>query len=87
LYKLFSLILQMRSRGANGQSHTSFLSPVPVYHPPNGTLGLAALDDDTLECGLVQKNCTQHLMTRSTQTKNKFDSIFPCAKAGSHAGM
>jgi len=35
--------LQLRSRGANGRSHTSFLSPVP---PSNGTLGLAALNDD-----------------------------------------
>jgi len=38
--------LQMRSRRANGRSHTSFLPPV---HPPNGTLGLAALDDDTVD--------------------------------------
>jgi len=38
--------LQMRSRGANGRPHTSLLS---LYHPPNGTLGLAALDDDTVD--------------------------------------
>jgi len=36
---------QMRSRGANGRSH-SFL---PLYHPSNGTLGLVALDDDTVD--------------------------------------
>jgi len=36
--------LQMRSKGENGRSHNSFL-----YHPPNGTLGLVALDDDIVE--------------------------------------
>jgi len=38
--------LQMRSRGANGQSHTSFQSPVSPF---KGTLDLAALDDDTVD--------------------------------------
>jgi len=38
--------LQMRSRGPNGRSHTNFMS---LYHPPKGTLGLAALDDDTVD--------------------------------------
>jgi len=38
--------LQMRNREVNGRSHNSLLSP--VYHPPNGTLGLAALDDDSV---------------------------------------
>jgi len=30
---------------------------------------LAALDDDTVECGLASNNCTQHLMIKSAQTK------------------
>jgi len=34
--------------GANGQSRT-VLASCPLYHPPNGTLGLAALDDDTVD--------------------------------------
>jgi len=38
--------LQLRSKGANGRPHTSFL---PLYHPPNGILGLAAFDDDTVD--------------------------------------
>jgi len=25
------------------------LDSCPLYHPPNGTLGLAALDDDTVD--------------------------------------
>jgi len=37
--------LQMRNRGANGRSHT--ITSCLLYHTPNGTLGLAALDDDT----------------------------------------
>jgi len=36
--------LQLRSRVANGRSHTSFLS-----HPRNGTLGIAVLDDDNVD--------------------------------------
>jgi len=39
--------LQMRSRGANGRSHP--IASCHLYHPPNGTLGLAALDDDTVD--------------------------------------
>jgi len=37
--------LQMWSRVANGRSHTSFLST----GTPNGTLGLVALDDGTVD--------------------------------------
>jgi len=61
--------LQMRSRGANGRSHTvpchykSFLSPV-----------LSSKWDTWFDgsrwwhCGLASNNCTQHL-TKSAQTK------------------
>jgi len=46
--------LQMRSRGANGRSHTSLLSLyfyVSRFYvsPLSGTLVLAALDDDTVD--------------------------------------
>jgi len=60
--------LQMQSRGANGRSQ---LASYPLYHPPSEAPGLAALDNDN--CGLVQKNYTEHLMTRLAQTKkNKY---------------
>jgi len=39
--------LQMQSRVANGRQHTSFLSP--KYHPPKEKLGLASLDNDTVD--------------------------------------
>jgi len=38
--------MQLRSKGAKGQLHTSFL---PLYHLPKLTLGLAAFDDDTVD--------------------------------------
>jgi len=38
--------LQMRNSGAN-TDYT--LASCPLYHPPNGTLDLAALDDDTVD--------------------------------------
>jgi len=38
--------LQMRSRGTTTDH---ILASCLVYHPPNGTLGLAALDDDTVD--------------------------------------
>jgi len=63
----------MRSRGANGRSHTNFLSPVLV--PPSKW--------DTWfggsrwwHCGLAQKNCTEYLMTRSAQTKKKTVQVY-----------
>jgi len=59
--------LQMRNRGANGQSHTSFLSP------QNGTLGLVALDDDTVECGLASNNNT--LCNNRPKQRNMHSSI------------
>jgi len=40
-----------------------------LYHLPIETLGLAALDDDTVDW--LKKNCTQRLMTRSAQTKKR----------------
>jgi len=39
--------LQMRGRGENGRLHNSFQSPVPPSKWD--TLGLAALDDDTVD--------------------------------------
>jgi len=39
--------LQLWSRGANARLHSSILSL--FHHPPKRTLGLAALDDDTVE--------------------------------------
>jgi len=38
--------LQLRNREVNGRPHTNFLFP---HHPPNGTLGLAALENDTVD--------------------------------------
>jgi len=38
--------LQMRSRGANGRSQLAFC---PLYHPPNGTLDMVALENDTVD--------------------------------------
>jgi len=34
--------------GAKKQTADHILASCPLYHPPNGTLGLAALDDDTV---------------------------------------
>jgi len=58
--------LQMRSRGANGQVHTSFLSSVLPSKWDTWFDG-----SRWWHCGLAQKNCTEHLMTRSAQTKKK----------------
>jgi len=59
----------VRSRG-----HTAdhILASCPLYHPPNVTLGLAALDDDTVDW---HKKRTKNLMTRSAQTKKKIVHI------------
>jgi len=38
--------MQMRSREKNGRS---LLASFPLHHPSNGTLGLAAFDDDTVD--------------------------------------
>jgi len=38
--------LEMRSRGATADHK---LASCLMYHPPNGTLGLAAVDDDTVD--------------------------------------
>jgi len=35
--------------GAEEQTANHILASYPLYHPPNGTLGLAALDDDTVD--------------------------------------
>jgi len=35
--------------GAEEQTADHIIASCPLYHPPNGTLGLAALDDDTVE--------------------------------------
>jgi len=35
--------------GVEKQTADHILASCPVYHPPNGTLGLAALDDDTVD--------------------------------------
>jgi len=34
--------------GAEKQTADHILASCPLHHPPNGTLGLAALDDDTV---------------------------------------
>jgi len=39
--------------GAEEQIADHMLASCLLYHPPNGTLGLAALDDDTVD--LLQK--------------------------------
>jgi len=58
--------LQMQSRGANGRSHTSFLTPVPPFKWDTWFGG-----SRWWHCGLAQKKCTEHLKTRSAQTKKK----------------
>jgi len=35
--------------GAEEQTADQILASCPLYHPPNGTLGLTALDDDTVD--------------------------------------
>jgi len=35
--------------GAEEQTADHILASCPLYHPPNGALGLAALDDDTVD--------------------------------------
>jgi len=35
--------------GAEKQTADHILASCPLHHPPNGTLGLTALDDDTLD--------------------------------------
>jgi len=35
--------------GAEEQTPNHILASCSLYHPPNGTLGLAALDDDTVD--------------------------------------
>jgi len=35
--------------GAEEQTADYILASCPLYHPPNGTLGMAALDDDTVD--------------------------------------
>jgi len=46
--------LHMRSRGATADHILAFC---PLYHPPNETLGLAALDDDTVVWLQTTKLC------------------------------
>jgi len=62
--------LQIRCRGANGRSHTSLLSPVLSSNGWNTWFG----GSRWWHCGLAQKNCSQHLMRRSAQTKKKLNS-------------
>jgi len=35
--------------GAEKQTTDHILASCPLYHPPSGTLGLATLDDDTVD--------------------------------------
>jgi len=41
--------------GAEEQTADYILASCPLYHPPNGTLGLAAIDDDTMDWIQTQK--------------------------------
>jgi len=49
--------LQLRSRGANGRSHISFLSPIPTSKRDTSFGG-----SRRCHCGLAPKNSTQHRM-------------------------
>jgi len=71
--------LQKQSRGARDRSEEQMadhiLANCPLYHPPNGTLGLAALDDDTVY--LLKRTVLNILMTRLALTKKKnINTIF-----------
>jgi len=63
--------LYMRSRGPNGRLHSSFLSPVP---PSKWDTCFGS--SRWWHCGLASKNCTEHLMTRSAQTKKKIKKVY-----------
>jgi len=57
-------------RGANGRSHTSFRSPVPLSKWDTWFSG-----SRWWHCGLASNNRTLHLITRSAQTKKKISPI------------
>jgi len=56
--------------GAEEQTADHILAFCLLNHPSNGTLGLATLDDGTVDW--IKKH-TENLMTRSGQTKINFD--------------
>jgi len=67
--------LQMRCRGANGRSHTSFLSPVPP-----SKWGTWFGGSRWWLCGLASNNRTLHLMNQLTQTKKEDQTIYLLCK-------
>jgi len=58
--------------GAEEQTADHILPSCTLYHPPNLTLGLMALDDDTVEWrGLASDSSNQHLMTQNRPIQRK----------------
>jgi len=54
----WSLVPSANSRcGTEEQTADHILASCLLYHPPNGTLGLAALDDDTLDWLQITELC------------------------------
>jgi len=55
------------SCGAEEQTTDHILASCPLHHPPNGTLGLVAFDDDTVDWLKTQHSVPDD--TKSAQTK------------------
>jgi len=65
--------LQLRRRGANDQSQTSFLSPIPLSKRDTR---LTAYDDDTANWSKEQHSTSDD--ARSAPTKKKKTTLFRC---------
>jgi len=66
------------SFGAEEQTADHMLASCPLYHPPNGTLGLAALDDDSVDW--LQTTALAPDNTKSAQTKKEDGNFFMTMK-------